>query len=173
MKQAGTWTALMLVVLHAPANAAEVHASLYSPQQVSTSERARVGMSVNARADALYLTAGGGYTLACPDTTSLTAQRSLQFLRLQTGYWVTVFVPEIIPAEYPISGWYGWARPSTHYCTFSYTGRAKDGWVNLSGIGMNVTLGGEEATDGNSVVFPMVKPAPAPGGCDPWCTCIP
>ena len=176
MKHTSTWIVLMLTTSLAPANAANVKVSLYSPQQVSTSERVRVGMSVNAEAGTFALTAGGGYTLTCPDTTPLTAQRALQFYRLAPGYTVSVFVPEVIPAEYPISGWSSWARPSTHYCTFSYTGRAKDGWVSLSGIGVNVTLGGDEVIDGNSVVFPMAKlpPPPPAGGCEPWCnTCTP
>jgi hypothetical protein len=108
--------------------------------------------------------------LTCPDTAPLTAQRAMQFIRLAPGYKVAVFVPETIPAEYVISGWYSWARPSTHYCTFSYTGRAKDGWVGLNGIGVNVTLGGDEVSDGNSVVFPMQKLPPPPPVCEPFCS---
>jgi hypothetical protein len=176
MKHAGTWMVLMLLVSLAPANAANVKVSLSSPRQVGTTERAKVGMSVKGTAALFLLTAGGGYTLTCPDTTPLTAQRALQFQRWVPGYTVDVFVPEVIPAEYLISGWYSWARPSTHYCTFSYTGRAKDGWVGLSGIGVNVTLGGDEVIDSNSVVFPMVKlpPPPPAGACEPWCnTCTP
>ena len=173
----GTWIVLILASSLVPANAANVHASLAVPHQVGTTERAQVGMSVDAQTALFLLTAGGGYTLTCPDTTPLTAQRALQFARLKPAYQVSVFVPEVIPAEYLISGWYSWATPSTHYCTFSYTGRAKDGWVNLVGIGMNVTLGGDEAVDGDSLVFPMVKaaPPPPPGGglpC-PSCTCTP
>ena len=100
-------------------------------------------------------------------------------MKLKSGYQVSVFVPEVIPTEYVISGYYAWERPSTHRCTFNYTGRAKDGWVSLTGIGMNVSLGGEEAIEGDSVVFPMVKPAPPqpppPGGGVPCisCTCTP
>jgi hypothetical protein len=181
---AGTWIVVLLLFSLAPANAAIVNVSLAAPRQVGTSERAQVGISVDAQAALLMLTAGGGYTLTCPDTTPLTAQRSLQFMKLKSGYQVSVFVPEVIPTEYIISGWYSWERPSTHHCTFSYTGRAKDGWVSLSGIGMNVSLGGEEAIDGDSVVFPMVKQAPPPpppppplppGGGIPClsCTCTP
>lgn len=177
MKPASTWMALMLAILSSPANAAQVGVRLSDPHQVKSSERVEVGMIVDARTDTLTMTAGGGYTLTCPDTAPLTAQRALQFSRWPAGFAVSVFVPEKIPVAYLISGWYSWDRPSTHYCTFSYVGRAKDAWVNLSGIGINITLGGEEATTGNSVVFPMVKPAPpAPppgGGCDPFCTCIP
>src|SRR4030095_10054619 len=139
------WMVLILVASLAPANAAIVSVALAEPRQVGTAERARVGISVSAKAASFSLTAGGGYTLNCPDTVPLTAQRALQFLRLKPGYEVTVLVPEVIPTEYTISGWYSWITPSTHYCTFNYTGRAKDGWVNLTGIGMNVTLGGEEA----------------------------
>ncbi|HEY7377409.1 MAG TPA: hypothetical protein VH542_01875 [Steroidobacteraceae bacterium] len=169
MKYASTWMMLMLMGWVAPVQAAAVKSSFYSPRQVGVSERVQVGLSVFARADGFYLTAGGGYTLTCPDTTPLTAQRALQFVRLQTGYTTTVFVPEVIPAEYSISGWYGWARPSTHYCTFSYTGRAKDAWVSLAGLGINVTLGGDEVSDGNSIVFAMQKLPPPPPACQPFC----
>jgi hypothetical protein len=173
MKYASTWMVLMLMG-STPAHAAFVKSSYYVPRQVGATERAQVGLSVFARADAFYLTAGGGYTLSCPDTTPITAQRALQFVRLQPGYTTTVFVPEVIPAEYPVSGWYGWARPSTHYCTFSYTGRAKDAWVSLAGFGINITLGGDEVSDGNSVVFPMQKLPPPPPNCEPFCnTCTP
>jgi hypothetical protein len=177
MKPAGTWMVLMLAISCAPANAANVGVRLSSPHQVNSSERVEVGMIVDARTNTLTMTAGGGYTLTCPDTTPLTAQRALQFTRWPAGFVVSVFVPETIPATYAISGWYSWNRPSTHYCTFSYVGRAKDAWVNLSGFGVNITLGGEDVTAGDSVVFPMVKPAPPTppggGGCQPVCSCIP
>lgn len=173
------WMVLILVASLAPANAAIVRVSLSAPHQVGTTGRASVGISVDAQAALFALTAGGGYTLTCPDTTPLTAQRALQFLKAKPGYQVSVFVPEVIPTEYTISGWDAWTTPSTHFCTFSYTGRAKDGWVNLTGIGINVTLGGEEAIDSNSKVFQMVKqappPPPPPGGGVPCisCTCTP
>src|SRR5262245_41641704 len=161
------------------ANPATAKVSLPELRQVGTTERAQVGMSVTAEGVSFTLTAGGGYTLTCPDTTPLTAQRALQFQRVKPGYKVTVMVPEVIPTEYVISGWSSWDTPSTHNCTFSYTGRAKDGWVNLVGIGMNVTLGGEEAIDADSKVFPMVKqappppppPPPPPGGGIPCISC--
>ncbi len=177
MKYASTWIGVMLASSLGQANAASVGVRLSAPHQVSSGERVEVGMIVDGRTDALTMTVGGGYTLTCPDTTPLTAQRALQFTRWPAGFQVSVFVPETIPAGYPISGWYGWNAPSTHYCTFSYVGRAKDAWVNLSGMGINITLGGEDATYGNSVVFPMVKLPPPPprsgGGCDPFCTCTP
>jgi hypothetical protein len=169
---------LILIASITHADAAIVRVSLSEPRQVGTTGRAQVGISVDAQTALFTLTAGGGYTLTCPDTTPLTAQRALQFMRLKPGYEVSVFVPEVIPTEYVISGYSSWGSPSTHHCTFSYTGRAKDGWVNISGLGVNVTLGGEEASEGNSIVFPMVKqapPPPPPGGGIPCisCTCTP
>jgi len=167
---------LVLVTWLAPVEAANVGVRVVDPHQVGSGERVEVGMIVDGTTNLLTMTVGGGYTLTCPDTTPLTAQRALQFSRWLAGFTVSVFVPETIPYEYPISGWYSWDRPSTHYCTFSYVGRAKDAWVNLQGIGINITLGGDEVSDGNSRVFSMVKLAPPPpkgGGCEPWCTCTP
>ena len=100
MKPASTWMALMLAILSSPANAAQVGVRLSDPHQVKSSERVEVGMIVDARTDTLTMTAGGGYTLTCPDTAPLTAQRALQFSRWPAGFAVSVFVPEKIPVAY-------------------------------------------------------------------------
>jgi hypothetical protein len=168
---------LVALAVCAQANAAGVDVAVTAPRQVGTTDRASVGIAVDATTNTMWLTAGGGYTLTCPDTTALEAQRALQFLRWPAGFRVVVTVPEVVPAEYRIAGWQQWQAPSTHTCTFKYVGRAKDGLLNIFGSGINISFGGDEASEGDSLTFAMVKnpPPPPPGGGIPCisCTCTP
>lgn len=169
MKGARMQAGVCLAMTMAQAHALGVDAIPNTPRQVGQTDQAQVGLAVEGRTDTLWLTVGGGYTLSCPGGQSIDAQHHRSKSQWPAGFSMTITVPSTgVPTRYPIPAWPQWQAPSTHRCTFQYVGKAKEAIVSLFGVGINISLGGGEASKGDTKVFDVVKPRPA-GGPPPPC----
>jgi len=147
------------------ANALEPKLEIYvfPPAQVGKTGNAEFGLAVSASTPLYVLSVAGGFTATCPESQAIEAQASASSWNFLGGVSVSVQIPRTITGQYPMSGWSGWPSPSTQSCRFNYIGRAKEGIFNLGGAGSSITFGGGDKSEGDTLIFRMVKPTPGTG----------
>jgi hypothetical protein len=147
----------------------------YQVMQVSTTERAQVGLVVQGIGVGLYFTVGGGYTLTCQDSPSnISAENSQPYFAANGKHSVTIAVPPATPTRYEIAGFNSWPFNTCHLCEFKHRGRAIEASTTIAAGTGGVSFsfnpsGGLEATRSDVAQFSMCKLAPRQGfaGCYP------
>lgn len=165
MRRTIGWSLVLLVLKMAHANALESTLDIYvfPPAQVGNTQNAVLGMAVSASTPLYTLSVAGGFTATCFESEAIEAQASASKSNFFGGVSVSVQVPRTITAQYPMSGWAGWPSPSTQSCSFKYVGRAKEGIFTIGGLGSGITFGGGDRSEGDTIIFRMMKPVPGTG----------
>jgi hypothetical protein len=98
-------------------------------------------------------TIAAGYDLTCEDSITSHAQHSLSNL-------VPLIVQSVFVARTdPQSGWDSWEPGSTHQCNLNWKHLIKDGsGFGFSGVGVSISLGGEELSRAGTFFGFMTKP---------------
>lgn len=156
-------TALCVAIAVPEAHALSVISRAHTPTQVGQTQNVSVGLAVIGSTDTQLLTVMGAFEVRCPQSERIEAQKGVQSSQMLGGFSITLTIPGMLPAQYPIPGWPEWATPSTKGCVFVYVGRAREALVTLNTLGLTTTLGGGEVFDGDTKVFNMVKPVPSTG----------
>lgn len=163
---------ILLLFLLPVANAKALTPSLgiyvFPPVQVGRTENVELGMAVSASTPLYALSVAGGFTATCPESQPIQAQASASSWAFLGGVSVSVQIPRTVTGQYPMSGWSVWPSPSTQSCRFNYIGRAKEGIFNLGGAGSSITFGGGDKSEGDTLIFRMVKPTPGTGSGTCW-----
>jgi hypothetical protein len=172
------WSAVVALLgfaaLSAPAHAVpDITLFPYTAQQVGTSSSMSVGLIVRGHTMWYVLTVGGGFTVACANSSlTVTAENAAADSSIFGDVTIVVPVPPVVPATYPIIGWSSLAQGQCQQCAFQYRGRAVEALAQIAvrgGVGFTLNVGGD-ITQADTQVFTVCRPAlvwSGPRGCYP------